>query len=538
MNNKEKILLKDGSIVDGTGAAAFRGNILIEKDRISEISEKPITADAEEIDCQGKVITPGFIDMHSHQDWFMPSAEKFEFFAPFIEQGITTYVTGNCGFGAAGFRRETEYIELLEDNLFSAGHSGISWRSLDNYFQHIEEKGLHQNIVTLSGLGTTRASIRGYDASPMKVEEKKEILSLLEESMDQGSRGVSFGLGYAPDIFTTFEEQKEIAEMVERKNGFITSHVRAFSTISGAYPVKPFGKAHNLLALEEMINLARETGVRMHISHLIFVGKKTWKTLDKALSLIDKAIDEGLDIHFDTYAHHCGATVVTGILPEWFMAEVPHAYEDPKLLRKCRNLMKLSFALLGFNAEDMQIAAANHPDMEQYNGMFVADIARDRKQKDFNAYIDLASKSNSTARMLLHKYSNREIVLELMRHRASHFMTDAWIEPEGLQNPAAFGCFPRFLQLARESGVISLEETVYKMTGKNAKQAGIADRGFLKNNMAADITVFDWNQVADETTLENSSQRPTGIDLVLINGKKVLENGEARKDVLAGSVIR
>jgi len=538
MNNKP-ILLKNGLIIDGTGAPSYRGNVLVENGLIKEISREPIdAAGAETVECSDQAVSPGFIDMHSHNDWFMPSSEKFEYFSPFIEQGITTYVTGNCGFGASVFKPGSEHIELLEDNLFKAGHHGLTWRSMDEYFQHIEQKGLHQNIATLTGHGTTRASLRGYDAAPVKPEERKEILSLIEESMEQGSRGVSLGLGYAPDIFTTFEEQKEVAETVKKHNGFITSHVRAFSTISGAYPVKPFGQPHNLKALEEMITLARETGVRMHISHLIFVGKKTWKTLDKALSLIDKAIDEGLDIHFDTYAHHCGATVITGILPEWFMAEVPAAYENKKLLRQAKNLMNLSFALLGFNADDMQLTAANHPDMDQYNGMFVSNIAQDRKEKNFKTYIELAKKSDSTARMLLHKYSNREIILELMRHRASHFMTDAWIEPEGIQNPGAFGCFPRFLQLARESGVISLEETVHKLTGKNAAQAGINDRGILKKGLAADITIFDEKNITDNTTLENSSARPTGIDMVFLNGKKILEKGEAIPGVFAGSVIR
>ncbi len=538
MNNKT-ILLKNGLIIDGTGAPAYAGDLLIEKGLIKDISHESIDAPAaESIDCSGRAVSPGFIDMHSHNDWFMPSSEKFDYFSPFIEQGITTYIAGNCGFGTSVFQPGSEHIKLLEDNLFKAGHHGLTWRSMDEYFQHIEKTGLHQNIAALTGHGTTRASVRGYDAAPMKPEEKKEILSLIEESMEQGSRGVSFGLGYAPDIFTTFEEQKEVAETVKKHNGFITAHVRAFSTISGAYPVIPFGKAHNLKAIEEMINLARETGVRMQISHLIFVGKKTWKTLDKALSLIDKAIDEGLDIHFDTYAHHCGATVITGILPEWFMAEVPAAYENKKLLRRAKNLMKLSFALLGFNADDMQVTAANHPDMDQYNGMFVSQIATERKKKNFETYIELAQKSNSTARMLLHKYSNHEIILELMRHRASHFMTDAWIEPEGIQNPGAFGCFPRFLQLARETGVISLEETVHKLTGKNAARAGIKDRGILQKGLAADITVFDKENIADNTTLENSSARPTGIDMVFLNGKKILEQGKAIPGVFAGSVLK
>jgi len=532
-----KILLKNGTIVDGTGALSYTGDILIEGDSIKEVSSNPIDINCETLDCSGKVISPGFIDMHSHNDWFMPSAENHNFFSPFLEQGITTFVGGNCGYGAAGFKKDTEHLDLLENNLFKAGHKGISWRSLEEYFQHIEKKAMPQNMAILAGHGTARTSVRGYDASPLKTNEEKEILYLLEESLDNGARGVSFGMGYAPDIFMTFEEQKKVAQLVKRKNGIITSHVKAFSSISGAYPLKPFGTAHNLLALKEMLDLARETGVSMHISHLIFVGQRTWKTLDKAMKMIDGAIAEGLDIHFDTYAHHCGATVITGILPDWFMAQVPEAYNNKKLLKKARNLMKLSFKLLGFNDSDMQVAAANYPEYDQYNGMFIRDIAEKRKEKYFETYINMAKGSDSTARLLMHKYSNRDVILELMKHINCHFMTDAWIEPEGLQNPGAYGSMPRFLQLARETNVISLEETIHKLTGKNAQQAKITDRGFLKKGMAADVVVFDWKEIADNTSIEKSDARPTGIDFVFINGHRVLNNGQALVDENHGKIL-
>ncbi len=340
--------------------------------------------------------------------------------------------------------------------------------------------------------------------------EGDEIIRLLDEAMEQGARGVSFGMGYAPDIFSTPEEQVRVAETVKKHDGIITVHVRAFSKVSGAYPLKPFGKPHNIIALEEWIHLARKTGVRLQISHLIFVGKRTWPTLEKALGLIDGAIRDGLDVRFDTYAHHCGATVITGILPEWFMAEVPAAYDDKKMLKKTRMLMKISFALLGFNTSDMRLASANHPDLDRYNGMFLSEIARERGMSDFENYIDLAKKSDSTARMLLNKYSNGHIIEELMKHPASNFMTDAWIEPSGLQNPAAFGCFPAFLGIAREKGAITLEAAVNKMTGANAERMKIPGRGLLKKGMAADITVFDWKTVGDSP----DGGRPSGIDRV------------------------
>jgi N-acyl-D-amino-acid deacylase len=531
------ILLKEGTIVDGTGASAYNGDILIDKGLIKKISSKAIKADAQVINCKGKVISPGFIDLHSHNDWFMPSKENFKFSSPFIEQGITTSVAGNCGIGAFGFKENSPHMHYFDDQLNTAGIDSFQWRSTAEYFQYLEKKGIHQNIALLAGNGSIRTSIKGHDASQLDNDEKRDLLYLLEESIDHGARGVSFGMGYAPDIFMTRRELKAIGQLVMKKNRIITSHIKAFSSISGAYPVNPFGSAHNLKAMEDMIHLARLTGVTMHLSHLIFVGKQTWKTHEKALSLINKAVAEGLDITFDTYGHHCGATIIVGMLPDWFMAHVPDAYDNKKLLIQARLLMKTAFVLLGFNENDIQLMAARDSSMNKYNSMFLGDIARERKEDFFKTFITLAKKSNGLARILVHKYSNKEIILDLMKHKSSHFMTDAWIEPEGLQNPAAFGTMPRLLELARETGVLTIEETVHKMTGKNAQRVGITDRGVLAKGKAADIVVFDWNTIKDNTTIENTEAKPTGIEEVFINGRRLLKKGRAQGNVKAGKVL-
>ena len=529
------VILKNGFIVDGTGDQGYTGNLLIRGDIIEKISRREIKVDARVIDCSGRVISPGFIDIHSHNDWFMNS--KSEFRTPFTEQGITTFVGGNCGYSAAGFSENSPYRDLLEDNLFKAGHRGLRWDTFEDYFSNISKNGMSHNLATLAGHGTTRTSIRGYDPSPMKGDSRKELLYLLEKSMDHGAKGVSFGLGYAPDIFTTRDEIKEVANLVKKRDGIITVHVRAFSSISGVYPLKPFGTPHNILALQEMIDLARDTGVKLQISHLIIVGERSWKTLDRVINLINSAAAQGLDIRFDTYAYHCGASVITGILPDWFMAKVPHSYNDRALLRRLRILMNISFGLLGFNTSDIQIAAANYPELNRFNGMFLKDIARERKLSDFENYVDFAQKSNSTARVLMYKYSNEKIVEELIRHPLSHFMTDAWVEPEGVQNPSAFGCFPRFLQIAREKKIISLEETVHKMTLANAERMKIKDRGVLKKGKAADIVIFDYNNVRDNTSKEKSDAKPGGIETVFINGEIAMQNGKVNKKVKAGRVL-
>ena len=206
-----------------------------------------------------------------------------------------------------------------------------------------------------------------------------------------------------------------------------------------------------------MLDLARETGVRLQLSHLIFVGATTWKTFDKAMDLIDRAMADGVDLMLDTYAYHCGASIITVLLPDWFMATAPASFSDKTLIFKARLLAALSFRLLGFGFKDIQIASAVHEPFNRLNGMFLSDIAKERRVSPFENYMDFIQQSNGTARVLMHRYTNPEIIDELIRHKASLFMTDAWAEPDGLQNPAAYSCFPKFIEMTRDRQLISKE---------------------------------------------------------------------------------
>lgn len=530
-------LFKSGFIVDGTGKPGFKGDILIDGERVLDVSPRPIAAPgAETVECSGKAIAPGFIDMHSHNDWFVtvPKNEA-AYIDPFLKQGITTFVAGNCGFGIAGFKKGTEYRGLLENNLFKSSLEGIRWDSYAEYFSLLERQGLPVNLACLAGSGTIRASMKGYSPEPFSAEENAEYEGLVNAAMDDGARGLSFGMGYAPDIFLGYADLKRGAALAAKRGGLVTIHARAFSKVSGSYPLKLFGEAHNILALKECLALARDTGARLQVSHLIFVGRQSWPTAGQALSLIDKARADGADVAFDTYAHHCGATVITGILPDWFMATLPGGYNDPKVLGRVKALMGLSFALLGFDFGDMRLAAGNHPEISPFDGLYLKEIAAARGMGQFENYIDIAKKSGGSARLLIDKYSSPEIITQLMRHPASHFMTDAWIEPAGLQNPAANGCFPRFLELSR-AGAIPLEEAVRKMTGANADRARLDGRGYLKKGAYADMVIFDPATVADCPSAGDGS--PIGIEAVYVNGAEAVANGARAAASRAGKVLR
>ena len=531
----ERLLLKNGLIADGSGRRAFYGDVLIKGEKIELVTPREIVFNGETVDCTGKVIAPGFIDMHSHMDWVMPVKGHSQMKSPYTAQGITTFVGGNCGFGVAGFRSGTEFREMLATRV--NGLYRFDRDTMAQYFTRINQQGIHHNLVNLAGHGTTRTSIRGFDPSPLNPDEMREMLLLLEEAMDQGAYGVSLGLQYEPGIFATMDELKQVARLVKRKDKLLTVHMKAYSSLSGTYPLKLFGRPHNLLAIEDMLNLARETGVRLQLSHLIFVGARTWKTYEEALALVDQAIAEGLDVNFDTYAYHCGTSIINVFFPEWFLARIPEAYDSQEDRSRLWWELQLIKALLGFGYEDIQIVEANHPDLDQYNGMFLKDIAARRDMSQFANFVDVARKSGGRARVLNHRYSNPEIVMELMKHPASMYMTDATIFTGGSQNPAAYGNFPRFLEFARDNRLQALEEAVHKMTGASAARFQIKGRGLLDKGYAADITIFDWGTVKNNNTPEDAEQAPTGIEAVFINGQQVLTSGHVADSTLAGIVL-
>ncbi len=522
-SNRLRTLLKNGLIVDGSGRKAYPGNLLMNGDRIEMVTSEEIDFKGSTIDCSGKVIAPGVIDMHSHMDWVLPIEGRSELKTPFTQQGVTTFIGGNCGFGVAGFKKNSPHRSILERRV--KGLYDLKWDTMAEYNDTMKQQGITHNLLNLAGYGTTRASVQGYDATPMKGDRMKEQLYLLEEALDQGATGISFGLQYEPGVFATLEEMKQVAELVKRKDKIITVHMKAYSSLSGTYPLELFGTPHNLLAIEDMLKLTRETGVKMQLSHLIFVGERTWKSYEKAFTMIDQAIGEGLDIKFDTYAYHCGVSIINVVLPEWFLAAIPDVFESRTSLLKLRAELTLIKSLLGFGYEDIQITKANHPDLEQYNGMFLKEIAEKRGLGEFENFIDFVQKSKGKAAVLNHRYSNLEQVKAMIKHPPSLFQTDATVLMYGTQNPAAFGNFPRILQYARDFKLLSLEEVVHKMTGASADRFNIKDRGVLANGKAADIMVFDWNNVRDNNTDTKTSETPTGIERVFINGKLVVEDG-------------
>jgi N-acyl-D-amino-acid deacylase len=355
--------------------------------------------------------------------------------------------------------------------------------------------------------------------------------------MEQGASGVSFGLGYEPGMFFATDQIKEVARLVHKMCKIVTVHGRAYSFLSGFYPDRD-GTPHNVLSLQEMIDVARETGVRLQYSHLMFAGTKTHPTYKQCLDVLDHATSQGIDVMIDTYPYHCGNSIINVVLPPWFLANIPANYHDTQALARLERGLDNMSRNVGFGYEDIQLTFANHPEYQDYNGMFINEIAEKLDMSPSRVVVDLSEKTNGRARILNHNYSDMEIIDALISHPSCLFMTDSLVSVEGVQNPASFGAFPLLLQYARDRNLVPLEEAVRKMTGGSAQRLNINDRGFLKEGLAADITVFDWENIKDNNSVTETDRSPTGIEAVFINGKQVKKDDTVDSSINAGEVIR
>ena len=547
------LFIKNGMIIDGTGRDAFKGDVVVAKDRIESVisSNTPSGKDSAApgtdtvIDAEGRVVAPGFIDCHSHFDWVLPLSDHQEFLFPMIEQGITTVVTGNCGFSPAPVTAEVKkIINDLTETLLDRPLS-YEWETMGEFLDYLESSdGLLFNTVQLVGHGALHlAAVQDYTKRPNSREMAK-MVSMTAEALDHGAGGLSFGLMYPPGLFSTRDDLLALARVAADRRRILTVHKRALSKYSGSYPIIPFlDRPHNLKALDEILSIALETGVRLQISHLIFAGKKSWPTAQKAVQLIEKAQNKGLEVMFDIYPHFCGNSYLTVFLPAWFMENLDANLKNARAIRRLRIELSLAKFLVGFNMADIQIMQAGYPAGEKYNGMSIVDIAKREGIDPVGAMLKIIEKSGGKALQLTYGYSgddaHEQLVEKLMVHERCLFETDTLLKSSGFANPASYGAFPRILgRFVRDKSVLSLAAAVSKMTGKTARWMGIAQRGEIKPGNFADIVIFDPDTIADNTTVKETARRPTGIENVVINGEMVVESGKYIKDKKAGQVVR
>jgi N-acyl-D-amino-acid deacylase len=540
------VLIKGGRILDGTGAAAFEGDLLLEGDRIAAVVPRGAAtpAAARVLDASGAVVSPGFIDMHSHADWTLALADHDQWMRITLEQGVTSVVAGNCGFspapvapGGPGSAEGSLVAMLVEEPL------DWSWRSMGEFLQHVDENGPVVNMAELAGHASLRAAASARARGAMPPDELGRSLDEARRCLDEGACGLSFGLGYDPGMYSPLEELEAFCRVAAEAGKPVTVHLKALSAISPTYPVT-YLKPHNLRALREMLEIARRTGVMLQVSHFIFVGRRSWGTAGRALEMVEQARSEGVDVMIDAFPYTCGNTTINAPLPYWFLAMGPRGYRSRAARARLRLELEIGFRLVGFVYEDFQVMDAAVDGAEELNGSTIAEIARRRGTRPFDTLLELSERSGGQTLMLFHSYSGapgREEALEaVLADEHCLFETDALVRRRGHPNPAAAGTFPRILgEFVRERKLFPIEDAVRRMTSASAERFGIGDRGILAEGKAADLVIFDPSLIADAPAVAGRpAGRPIGIRYVFLNGEQVVGDSAYLEGSRAGRVLR
>lgn len=537
-----KKLLKNGFIVDGTGEDRYLGNVLIVDDKIACVSPDKIPCDdADVIDCTGLCIAPGFIDSHSHHDRFIHMDNVIPMLEPFIRQGITTYVAGNCGESTAGLARQSgdyQDARIAETRLYTGGKEDIFY-TYGDYFKYLQKNGLYQNIASMAAQGTALASITGLvPEREVTWDDHLKAIEILNEGMDSGCKGISFGLGYRPGSFVDDATVRKICECAIQRNKLITIHERVMDAHAEHLYGHDYSVPHNVRWQKDFIDLFRDSGARLQMSHLLFVGKECWPSTGPMMEMMDDQIrNGGIDLWFDLYPFTQGATSVQILMPPGFYKNYPETLTDPKWRDALEAERQERLSKMGWDLHEIQVCSAGAESLSRWNGMFFDEIIEAEGITAMDILLQMYQVSNGTAQVYLYNEQPEENVARLMTHERCLYMTDAWYMPGCHQNQCAYGAMPKFLRIARETGNQSLEQTVRRMTGNAALRFDLENRGFIREGYFADITVFDPRTVRETSTPKKPDSDPVGIEYVIVNGHTLLAKGELHAETACGRVI-
>lgn len=525
-----RTLIKHGLIVDGNKTPAYEGDILIENEKILKISQDLNEEADKVIDAKGRVICPGFIDTHSHSDLVILVNPYNEVK---IRQGITTEVLGQDGISMAPLPQE--HISSWRKNL--AGLDGesdeIDWKyeTTENYLKMMDYNGVGLNETYLVPHGNVRMEAMGLEDRPATKEEIQKMCEITERELKAGAIGLSTGLIYIPCAYSLTEEIIEMCKVVAKYDGVFVVHQRS--------------EADTILtSMEEIIEIGKQSGVKVHFSHFKVCGKANWKYIPQVIELLEKAENEGIRVSFDQYPYAAGSTMLGVVLPPW-----AHSGGTDKLIERLsdeneRAKMKKDIAngIEGWDnfiefagIDQIFVTSVKTEKNKDTIGKSLLEIGKMRGKDPLDATFDLLKEEENAVGMV-DFYGLEEHIIGFMKRDEQNVCTDGLLA--GKPHPRAYGSFPKILgRYVRELNVLTIEEAVYKMTKKAATSFSIKDRGELKEGYFADIVIFDKDTVSGCDDFINSMQYPTGIDYVIINGNCVVEEGKYNK-IKAGKVLK
>jgi len=515
------LLIRGGSVVDGAGGPARAADVAVEGERIAAVGPALSGQADRVIDAAGKMVSPGFIDMHSHSDLFYfacPSAESK------IRQGVTTEVVGMCSFSQAPLRPDQR--DIVRGWAGGIGASlDLRWETFAQYLDALRSVRPSVNIAHFVGHGALRIAAMGFEARPAGGDDMKGMQRLLGEAMDAGAFGFSTGLVYAPSAYSDTQELIALAKSISARGGYYFSHIRGESSML-------------LDSINEAIRIGEEGGVGVQVSHVKASGKENWPKIDAALRLFETARARGVDVLGDVYPYNAGSTKLDNMMPAWAhdggIAKLLERLADRttrrRIVEEClidgERWGTVSQGGIGF--DQVFIATCKRRELE---GLHLAQIARQAGQPPAEVLMNLLLEEKCTVGMVSFSQSI-ENVSKVLAHPALMIGSDSipLYEGEGDRpgkpHPRTYGTFPRVLgEYARERRLFSLETAVHKMTGMAAARIGLRERGLVQPGYFADLTVFDPATVKDESTYAEPHRYPTGIPYVLVNGAVVVDDG-------------
>ncbi len=520
------IIIKNGTVVDGTGKKGIIADVGIEKGKITEVGKIGVSNLVKTIDATGKIVCPGFIDILDHSDnfWTIFTIPRLD---SKVFDGVTTIIGGNCGsslapiFNQGSIEAMRKWVDI--DNV------NINWDETKSFFLELGKKKIGLNFGTLVGHETLRRSLLGDEVRKIKEEEIVVIGKMLSDSLQAGAFGLSTGLVFSHAKMTTINEIKVLVGILKSSNSYYASHVR--------------GEAEELLpSINETIHIGREMKVPIEISHLKAVGKKYWPDMQRAIDMISVANEEGVDINFDIYPYDTTGSVLYILLPDWVSSggrkKMIARLKDMELRERIVKEMK------SMNYDYDNIVISICPRLREAAGKKITDIAVSQEIGIEEAIIELLISANGHVIVFDEGILSVENIKASLKSPYSIIASgDAAYNVEyartgELVHPRCFGTFSRVLgRYVREEKVISLEEAIKKMTSLPARKIGLKDRGILQKGNFADIVVFDQKTVIDKATFGNPYQYSKGIEQVIVNGKIVVSDGEHTGE-LAGKVLR
>jgi N-acyl-D-amino-acid deacylase len=508
MDDNFDILIRDGIVYDGSLSEPYVSDIGISEDKISFVGRAGRKKAKKTIDADGLIVCPGFIDAHAHSDFTIvadPRAEGKLF------QGITTEINGNCGISAAPL-----YGKVFEKRAEDMRELGIAerWSNFEEYFSIIKGKGLAVNVAFLAGHGNIRGAVLGYDNIEATPDKSSQMAALLEEALTQGALGLSTGLIYSPGIYSSTKELVHLTSYLRSRDLIYTSHMRS--------------EGNQLEeAVQEVIRIGEETGVRVHISHIKTAGEPNWGKAEDVISSIDDARGRGVRISCDRYPYVASSTDLDSILPAW-------AFEggNEEELRRISDHEERGRieAELGEQArspdfwEKVVVSSVVSEKNSWMEGKTITLISRQKGKREidtvFGLLLDEQLKVGAIFFSMTENNLKKFISLPycVIGSDSSARSLDGPTR-RGKPHPRGFGTFPRlFGKYVRREEVLSLSEAIHKSTQLAARTFGIGKRGLLRKGYYADIVIFDAAKIEDKATFEKPFQTPGGIGYVLVNG--------------------